>query len=144
MANSVSEVLVTNAPLERRAGDVDLEAGAIVDFWGVVRKLEGNNEINGIDYEAHTEMAEHQLRLIAECAATKFPLRKIIVHHRIGFVQIGEASLWLQVRAQHREAAFAASLWIVDELKKKVPIWKRPRYKIDQQEHLRSPMPATA
>lgn len=144
MANSVSEVLLTKARLEAPKDDVDPEAGAIVDFWGVVRKLEGGREIEGIDYEAHTEMAQHQLRLITECAMEKFELRKIILHHRIGFVRTGEASLWLQVRAQHREAAFAASLWIVDELKKRVPIWKRPRYKIDNQEQPRLPIPATA
>ena len=142
MANSVCEVLLTEACLETPKEDVDLEIGAIVDFWGTVRKLESGCEIEGIDYEAHTEMAEHQLRLIAECAAKKFQLRKVIVYHRLGFVRAGEASLFLQVQAQRREAAFAASMWIVDELKRKVPIWKRPRYKIDNQEQPRSPIPA--
>jgi molybdopterin synthase catalytic subunit len=76
-------------------------------------------------------MAEHQLRLVAEAATEKFQLKKVMVHHRVGFVRTGEASLFLQVRAQHRAAAFEAGKWIVDELKKKVPIWKRPRFKID-------------
>ena len=55
----------------------------------------------------------------------------VMVHHRVGFVRTGEASLFLQVGAPHRAAAFEASKWIVDELKKKAPIWKRPRFKIE-------------
>ena len=130
MANSVSEVLLTKARLETPgAQDVDPSAGAIVDFWGVVRQLEDGREIEGIDYEAHREMAEHQLKQIAEQAAIEFGLRSIIIHHRIGFVAVGEPSLFTRVCSGHREAAFQASRWIVEELKKKVPIWKRPRFK---------------
>jgi molybdopterin synthase catalytic subunit len=137
MANPVCEVLVTEKPLEVVAGpgstipaaeDVDLSAGAVVDFWGVVRKLEDGREIEGIDYEAHTAMAEHQLKQIAAAAAQTFQLEKIVVHHRIGFVPAGEASLFLSVSSAHRAAAFEASKWIVDELKKRVPIWKRPAF----------------
>jgi molybdopterin synthase catalytic subunit len=134
IANSVCEVLLTQTRLEGAADtaattaqNVDLTAGAIIDFWGVVRKMEKDREIDGIDYEAHETMAEHQLRLVAENAAGKFRLKKVILHHRVGFVPAGEASLFLQVQAAHRAAAFEASKWIVDELKKKVPIWKRPR-----------------
>lgn len=110
---------------------VDPGAGAIVDFWGVVRELEDGRKIDGINYEAHATMAEHQLRLIAEESAKNFQLKKVIIRHRIGFVSAGEASLFLEVTAGRRGAAFAASEWIVDELKKRVPIWKRPRFKVD-------------
>jgi molybdopterin synthase catalytic subunit len=116
-----------SAPVER----VHPGAGAIVDFWGVVRGLEDGREIEGIDYQAHAAMAEHQLRLIAEESTKNFQIKKVIVHHRIGFVSAGEASLFLQVKAGHRAAAFAAAKWIVDELKKRVPIWKLPRFKIE-------------
>jgi len=128
MANSVCEVLVTEAALQAPAQDVDLAAGAVVDFSGIVRKLEDGREIDGINYEAHGAMAEHQLRLIVDAAVEKFGLKRVIVHHRIGFVRAGEASLFLRVAASHRGAAFEASKWIVDELKKKVPIWKKPRF----------------
>ncbi|HET9418214.1 MAG TPA: molybdenum cofactor biosynthesis protein MoaE, partial [Chthoniobacterales bacterium] len=90
-------------------------------------KLEDGREIEGIDYEAHGAMAEHQLAMIAEQAAARFELRRVIIRHRVGFVAVGEASLFLQVAAGHRGAAFEASKWIVDELKLKVPIWKHPR-----------------
>ena len=133
MANSVCEVLVTESALQAPTDEVDVASGAIVDFRGIVRKLEDDREIEGIDYEAHNEMAEHQLRLVANAAVEKFRLRRVVLHHRIGFVRAGEASLFLRVSSPHRSAGFEASKWIVDELKKKVPIWKRPRFKVDGQ-----------
>src|SRR5712691_12171122 len=108
MANSVCEILLTEAALKAPGQSRDPVAGAVVDFWGVVRELEDGREIEGIDYEAHRAMAEHQLRLVAEEAAGKFRLKKVIVHHRIGFVRTGEPSLFLQVTAEHRAAAFEA------------------------------------
>ena len=133
MANSVSQVLLTEARLEAPKEDVDLSAGAVVDFWGVVRELEDGREIEGIDYEAHQAMAQYQMKIIADAAAETFRLSQVLLHHRIGFVRAGEASLFLRVSAQHRAAAFEASKWIVDELKKKVPIWKRPKFEVENQ-----------
>src|SRR5882724_8700313 len=153
MANSVSQVLLTEAPLEAPKEDVrhgesvreridpstslrtSLSAGAVLDFWGVVRELEDGHEIEGIDYEAHEAMAEHQMKVIADAAAGTFRLNQVLLHHRIGFVRAGEASLFLRVRAQHRAEAFEASQWIVDELKKKVPIWKKPKFRMATQRH---------
>jgi molybdopterin synthase catalytic subunit len=108
-------------------------AGAVIDFWGVVRRLEDGCEIEGIEYEAHREMAEHQLKRIGKQATEKFSLQVVIIHHRIGFIAVGEPSLFLRVMSLHRGEAFRASQWIVDELKKKVPIWKRPRFKAENQ-----------
>jgi molybdopterin synthase catalytic subunit len=133
MANSVCEVLVTVSALQAPTDGVDVVSGAIVDFRGIVRKLEDDREIDGIDYEAHNEMAEHQMRLVANAAVEKFRLKRVVLHHRVGFVRAGEASLFLRVSSPHRSAGFEASKWIVDELKKKVPIWKRPRFQVDGQ-----------
>ena len=134
MANVVCEISVTPAPLAAPVSDI-AHAGAVVDFWGVVRPSEDGREIEGIDYDAHLEMAEHQLKRIAEQATEQFELRLVIVHHRIGFIAVGEASLFLRMASSHRSEAFHASQWIVDELKKKVPIWKRPRFKVDSHRH---------
>ena len=131
MANVVCEVLVTDASLDTPPNHPRGDAGAINDFWGLVRKLENGREIDGIQYEAHREMAEHQLRQIAGEAAEKFPLQLVIIHHRVGFIAVGEPSLFLRVATPHRGEAFRATQWIVDELKKRVPIWKRPRFKVD-------------
>ena len=128
MANPACEVLVTEAPLDAPPQIHHGDAGAINDFWGVVRRLEGGREIIGIEYEAHREMAEHQLRQIAEQAVEKFRLQLVIIHHRIGFIAVGEPSLFLRVASPHRSEGFRAGQWIVDELKKKVPIWKRPAF----------------
>ena len=129
MANAVCEVLVTESALQKPDDHGDTEAGAVVDFSGVVRQLEDAREIEGIGYESNANMAEHQMRLIANSAAERFRLNRVVLHHRTGFVRAGEASLFLRVSAPHRGPAFAASKWIVDELKKKVPIWKKPRFK---------------
>jgi molybdopterin synthase catalytic subunit len=129
MANVVCEISVTPEPLAARASDI-AGAGAVVDFWGIVRPIEDGREIEGIDYEAHREMAEHQLKRIVDQAAERFGLKLVIVHHRFGFVAVGEASLFLRVASPHRSEGFRASQWITDELKKKVPIWKRPRLRV--------------
>ena len=130
MANMVCEISVTEAPLAAEGSRV-IGAGAVIDFWGVVRPIENGREIDGIDYDAHREMAEHQLKRIAEQAADLFGLRLVIIRHRISFIAVGQASLFLRVASPHRGEAFRASQWIVEELKKKVPIWKRPRFKIE-------------
>lgn len=132
MANPVCEVLVTEARLKAARNGIDFAAGAVVDFWGIVRGSEDGREIDGIEYEAHREMAEHQLRQIAQQAIETFALKLIVVHHRIGFIAAGESSLFMRVASGHRAEAFRANQWVVDELKRKVPIWKRPKFKIDK------------
>jgi molybdopterin synthase catalytic subunit len=126
MAISVCEVSLTTTPLDLPARENDPAAGAIVDFWGVVRRLENDREITGIEYEAHRTMAEHQMRTIAESASGKFGLTNVVVRHRIGFVPAGEASVAVRVESGHRLAAYTANQWIMDELKRTVPIWKYP------------------
>jgi molybdopterin synthase catalytic subunit len=128
MAIWKSQILITNSPLAMPPADWRDLAGAVVDFWGVVRRSEDEREISGIEYEAHEAMARHQMELIAQRAETNFNLEAIILRHRIGVVAAGEASLFLRVASGHRGAAFAGSQWIVGELKKKVPIWKRPLF----------------
>jgi len=126
MAISVCEVSLTEAPLDLADQKSDPESGAIVDFFGVVRAREDGRRIVGIEYEAHRTMAEHQMRAIAEAASGKFGLLRVVIRHRIGFVPAAEASVVVRVTSGHRSAAFQASAWIMDELKRVVPIWKHP------------------
>ena len=133
MAKPVCEVLLVDSPLALPADNFALETGAIVDFWGVVRATESGATITGIEYEAHRSMAEYQLRLVAEEAGRKFPLMGIIVRHRTGFVPAGESSLLVRVGSQHRAEAFRACEWVVAELKRRVPIWKRPRFELPKE-----------
>lgn len=125
----VCEVLLTENVLNPARLDGLSEAGAVIDFWGVVRGLEDGAEITGIEYEAHRTMAEHQLRMIAEEADKNFELRQLVIRHRIGFVAVGEASLFVRIGTGHRAEAFRASKWVVDELKQRATIWKHPRFK---------------
>jgi len=124
MANYDCDIAVIGSALDLAGAENTLGAGAIVQFFGDVRPLENAEPIDGIEYEAHQDMAEHQLRKIADEAAERFGLLGVHLHHRIGFVPVGKTSLFLRVAASHRGAAFDASQWIVDELKKRVPIWK--------------------
>ncbi len=129
MAISVCEVSITDAPLELPPANGDAEAGAVVVFWGAVRGTEDGREVGGIEYEANRPMAEHQMGLVAESAAQRFDVREIFLRHRIGFVAAGEPSVVVRVASRHRGAAFEASQWIMDELKRVVPIWKHPVFK---------------
>ena len=129
MAISVCDVSLTESSLDLPEREDDPGGGAVVVFWGAVRSIEDGREITGIDYEAHRVMAEHQMRIVAETAAEKFEVREIFLRHRIGFVEAGEPSVVVRVTSGHRGAAFAASQWIMDELKRVVPIWKRPVFK---------------
>jgi len=128
MANPVCELLRTKDELERPLPSPDGSAGAVLDFHGVVRGTENGRTIRGIDYEAHPVMAKHQLTLIAEQAIERFRLTTTVIRHRTGFVAVGEASLLVRVAAAHRQAALEAMAWLVDQLKKKVPIWKHPQF----------------
>jgi molybdopterin synthase catalytic subunit len=112
----------------------------MVEFFGNVRPLENGKEIDGIEYEAHRKMAEHQLRKIAHEASERFDLLAIRLHHGVGFVAVGETSLFLRVASAHRSAAFEASRWIVDELKKRVPIWKSVRFRAGSTKAKRKPV----
>lgn len=132
MANYDCDVALVNAALDIISVENTSGAGAIVHFFGDVRPLENGERIDGIEYEAHREMAEYQLRKIADEAAERFGLLAVCLHHRVGFVGVGETSLFLKVVAAHRGAAFDASRWIVDELKKRVPIWKSIVVRSDQ------------
>ena len=120
------DVKVTRQPLLPLASAFSTEHGAVLDFFGVVRENEKEAIISGLEYEAFVEMAEAELGRISEEVAQKFSLGSVIVHHRIGFVPAGQASLFVRVSAHHRGAAFAGSQHLVELLKSRVPIWKHP------------------
>jgi molybdopterin synthase catalytic subunit len=100
--------------------------GAVIYFLGVVRGSEENKPISAIDYEAFQKMAEHQFRLIFDQIEKRWPIESIRLIHRVGVVPVNEPSLWVEVIAPHRAEAFAACQWLIDEMKRVVPIWKKP------------------
>jgi molybdopterin synthase catalytic subunit len=100
--------------------------GAAVYFAGAVRGTEGGKAIRGIEYEAFEKMAEHQFELIFTQAGKRWPVESIRLAHRVGRVGVGEVSIWVEVVAPHRDEAFAACQFIISEMKRVVPIWKKP------------------
>jgi molybdopterin synthase catalytic subunit len=105
--------------------------GAAVYFAGVVRGLEGEATIDAIEYEAFGKMAEHQFGLLFDEMEKRWPIESVRLVHRLGNVQVNEASLWVELVAPHRGEAFAACQWLIDEMKRVVPIWKRPITRTD-------------
>src|ERR1700722_4762321 len=99
--------------------------GAAVCFLGVVRGTEEERPILALDYEAFKPMAEHQFQLLFDQAEKRWLLESVRLVHRLGRGPAGETSLWIEVVAPHREEAFAACQFIVSEMKRVVPIWKK-------------------
>jgi MoaE-MoaD fusion protein len=106
-------------PLERP------EDGAIVVFDGTVRNHSRNRKTLYLEYDAYEEMALAQLKELAGEALQRFAVRNVAVVHRLGHLEIGESSVLIAVFSAHRAAAFDACRWLIDTLKRKVPIWKK-------------------
>jgi len=99
--------------------------GAAVYFAGVVREMQEGKAISAIDYEAFKPMAERQFHLIFDQVEKRWPIESIRLIHRVGIVKVNEPSLWVEVIAPHRGEAFAACQYLIDEMKRVVPIWKK-------------------
>lgn len=126
------ELQFTRKPLDeaalarRPAAAPTATAGACVRFLGIVRSLEAGTPISALEYTAFDAMAEHQFgRLFDELGRHWPTVASVRVVHRLGIVPVGEASLWMEIAAPHRAEAFAACQWLIDEMKRVVPIWKR-------------------
>ena len=102
--------------------------GAAVYFSGIVRDLEEGSTIKALEYEAFRPMAERQFHLIFDQVQNQWPVESIRLVHRLGRVPVGETALWVEVIAPHRGEAFAACLYVIEEMKRLVPIWKKPVY----------------
>jgi len=101
------------------------EHGASLVFRGVVRDHHEGRAVSHIEYHCYRGMAEKELRAVAEAVAARHGISALAVVHRIGEVRVGEASLLVAASAPHRQPVFDAVLEIVDELKRRVPIWKK-------------------
>ena len=101
------------------------EDGAAVVFEGVVRNQTRGRRTLYLDYEAYEEMARQQMEGLAEQALKQFQIRDVVLVHRLGRLEIGETSVLIVVASAHRGAAFDACRWLIDTLKRTVPIWKK-------------------
>jgi len=122
---------ITTASLDGLAAYDDLAApsdGAVLIFQGVVRETNEGRTVHGLAYEAYREMAEKELRAICEEAADRFEIGAISATHRIGELGLGETSVVIGVAAPHRAASYEASRFVIEEVKSRLPVWKRERY----------------
>ncbi|NIO07086.1 MAG: molybdenum cofactor biosynthesis protein MoaE [Deltaproteobacteria bacterium] len=103
----------------------DPTAGAVATFIGTARNHNEGRKVLALEYEAYPEMAEKVLAQLGEEAQAKWELCRVAIAHRLGPVQIGEASVMIAVSAAHRADAFAACRYAIEEIKKRVPIWKK-------------------
>ena len=121
---------ITTSPIEESAlfaqRRMSPGMGAVVYFSGIVRATEEGQNIRALDYEAFEPMVKHQFELIFREMEKRWPVESVRLVHRIGVVNVNEPSLWVEVIAPHRGEAFAACQYLIDEMKRVVPIWKRP------------------
>ena len=103
-------------------------AGAVVLFLGTTRELTAGRRTVALDYEAYREMAERRLAELESEARRRWPVIECTIVHRLGHVPIAEASVAIVVSTPHRADAFAAGQWLIDTLKRDVPIWKREQW----------------
>jgi molybdopterin synthase catalytic subunit len=101
------------------------EDGAVVTFDGIVRNNTRGRKTLYLDYEAYEEMALDQMCGLAAEAKTKFAIRDVVLVHRLGKLKIGDTSVLIVVASAHRGPGFDACRWLIDTLKKTVPIWKK-------------------
>lgn len=103
-------------------------SGASTLFLGTVRRVNDGKDVTGIDYSAYGPMAEAELSAIAAEAATRFGTQRIVVEHRVGTLSLGEASIIIAVSHPRRAAAMDAQRYLIEEIKRRVPVWKREHY----------------
>lgn len=122
---------ITTSPIDTLALRRRLDhpqAGGLVVFEGVVRDHHQGRAVRHLDYEGYAPLAiKEGERILAEAAA-RWPVYVAIGCHRIGHLEIGEAAVWIGVASAHRGDAFAACAWIMDEVKARVPVWKRETF----------------
>lgn len=122
---------LTRAPIDagallREIGDPG--HGAVLLFLGVVRDLNDGRAVSGIEYSAYESMAASEIQAIADEAAARYAAADVLIVHRLGALALQEASVAILVAHGHRDEAYLLSRWTIEELKRRVPIWKREQY----------------
>lgn len=103
-------------------------AGAVVLFLGTVRELTDGRQTTALDYEAYPQMAERKLQELVDVACQRWPVTHVAVVHRLGRLELGDVCVAVAVSCPHRQEAFLAGKFLIDELKAAAPIWKRENW----------------
>ncbi len=131
MTRVMPRAAITDAPLDaaRLLAEVGRTAnGATVAFVGTVREVNDGRAVTGIDYSAYREMAERELDAIVRETVTRYGTPDIVAEHRLGTLALGEASVIVAAAHPHRAQAFDACRQVIEEIKRRVPVWKREHY----------------
>jgi molybdopterin synthase catalytic subunit len=124
-------IALTSAPIDPAAVLAQVaspEAGAVVLFLGTAREFTQGRRTVSLDYECYPEMAEKKLAELEAQARGRWPLIGCSIVHRLGHLELGEASIAIAVSAPHRAVAFEAGQWLIDTIKQVVPIWKQENW----------------
>lgn len=122
---------ITSRPIDLNAllsSANDPQCGAQVMFVGTTRQWTGDVETAYLEYEAYEQLALLKMKELESSARSRWPLRTVVMVHRVGRVEVTEPSVAVIVASPHRAEAFEAARWLIDELKHHVPIWKREHY----------------
>jgi molybdopterin synthase catalytic subunit len=125
MVELTEKAIDTSAVLAQVASP---QAGAVVLFLGTTRQFTGERETSSLDYECYPEMAQRKLAELEAEARRRWPIVECAIVHRLGHLELGEASVAVAVSTPHRRDAFEAGQWLIDTLKEVVPIWKKENW----------------
>ncbi len=120
------------------------EAGAVVLFLGTTREMTNGRRTVSLDYESYGKMAERKLAELEAAARDRWPIVECAIVHRLGRLELGEASVAIAVSSPHRKDAFAAGQWLIDTIKEVVPIWKKENWADGTSEWVHPGMDAAA
>jgi molybdopterin synthase catalytic subunit len=123
---ALTNQLIDSAALLAHVGSP--QAGAVVLFLGTVREMTGERRTVALNYECYPQMAEKKLAELEAEARRRWPLIECAIVHRLGHLDLGEASVAVAVSTPHRQDAFEAGKWLIDTLKEVVPIWKQENW----------------
>ena len=122
----ISEQTIDHEALRQRT--IDPTAGGFVSFEGWVRNHHEGKQVKSLEYSAYTSLAEKEGTRVIQEALEKFSITSACCEHRIGHLEIGDMAVCVAVSAPHRDAAFEAARYIIDQTKSRVPIWKKEHY----------------
>lgn len=138
---------VTDQPIDTGAllaSCASTRDGAALLFVGIVRDSNDGRPVDHLEYSAFAPMAERVMREIADEAAERWEIGDLAVVHRVGRLELGEASVAIAVASPHRDAAYQASRYVIEELKQRVPVWKKEGYVDGKREWLGGNSPRAA
>ena len=122
----LTKVVIDANDVLRRVGSS--QAGAVVLFLGTTREFTGERRTVALDYECYPEMATKKLAELEAEARRRWPIVECVIVHRLGHLELGEASIAIAVSSPHRQDAFSAAQWLIDTIKQVVPIWKQEHW----------------